>query len=120
MTHFNGDSWSLELAGPVRSLSASQPSDVWAVQDGNLMHGAGPGTNWTQQNPSGSQISAVWSQAKTNTWIVAAGAALRWDGSSWHMLALPTEDEWLLVSGSAEDVWLAGTLKLLHGHASGR
>lgn len=115
--HFDGTRWSQELPGLVRSLSASSPRDVWAVSDGDLFHSAGPGTAWRRQNPTGSQISAVWSQAPTNTWIVAAGAALRFNGSKWASVELPVRDEFLLISGSDRDVWLGGTLKLLHARA---
>src|SRR6478609_5112151 len=61
------------------------------------------------------QIAGVWSQSRTNTWIVAAGSAMRWDGSRWITLDLPTQDELMCLSGSSQDVWLGGTLKLLHG-----
>jgi len=119
-SHFDGVRWSLELKGLVRRVSASEPTDVWAVQDGNLLHSAGPGTEWTRQNPTGTQLAAVWSQSKTNTWIIGAGAAMRWNGSSWVTVPLPNQDERLLISGSSEDVWLAGTLTLLHGRPTRR
>jgi len=115
-SHFDGVRWSLERTNLVRRVSASTPTDVWALQDGDLLHSAGPGTTWTRQNPTGSQISGLWSQAQTNTWLVAAGAAMRWNGSNWETVALPVQDEWLLISGSSADLWLAGTLRLLHGH----
>jgi hypothetical protein len=118
--HFDGSSWKADLQDSVRSISANASNDVWAVQDGNLVHSDGPGTSWRRQNPSGSQIADVWSQSKTNTWIVAAGAAMRWNGSAWETVALPAQDELLLISGSDKDVWIAGTLKLLHGRVSGR
>jgi hypothetical protein len=119
-SHFNGVRWNLELARSVRHVSASEPTNVWAVQDGDVLHSAGPGSPWSRQNPTGSQIAAVWSQSQTNTWIVAAGAVMRWNGSSWTLVPLPTQDEWLLVSGSSEDIWIAGTLKLMHGRPTRR
>ena len=119
-SHFDGTRWSLELPGLVRSLSARDSSDVWAVQDGNVLHAPGPGAAWARQNPTGSQISAVWNESKDNTWIVGAGAAMRWDGSRWRALDLPARDELLFISGSNQDVWIGGTLKLLHGRAAGK
>jgi hypothetical protein len=117
--HFDGLGWTAQLSNLVRSLSASGPRDVWAVRDGNLWHSAGANTTWAQQNPSGSQISGVWSQSLTNTWIVAAGAAMRWDGATWTTATLPGADELLLISGSSQDVWIAGTAMLFHGRAGG-
>jgi hypothetical protein len=119
-SHFDGTRWTLELSSSVRHVSASEPTNVWAVQDGDVLHWAGPGTQWMRQNPTGSQIATVWSQSKTNTWVVAAGAVMRWNGSSWTIVTLPTQDEWLLVSGSSEDIWIAGTLKLIHGRPTRR
>jgi hypothetical protein len=116
--HFDGARWITELLQTVRSLSASGPRDVWAVQDGNLLHSNGAGTRWGRQNPSGGQISAVWSQSPTNTWIVAAGAAMRWNGRSWSTPSLPESDELLLISGSSSDVWIAGTAMLFHGRTA--
>ena len=113
--HFDGTRWSVERMGLVRRVSASERTDVWALQDGDLFHSGGPGTIWTRQNPTGSQISGLWSEAKDNTWIAAAGAVMRWDGAAWTLVPLPTQDEWLLISGSHEDVWIAGTLMLIHG-----
>ena len=118
-SHFDGVSWSVQLIGLVQSVSASDAQDVWAVKDGVLLHAAGPNSPWASQNPSGSQIAGVWSQSRTNTWIVAAGAAMRWDGSRWITLDLPAQDELLRISGSSQDVWLGGTQKLLHGRANG-
>jgi len=115
-SHFNGASWTLEVANLVKRVSASGPNDVWVVQDGNLLHSNGPGTPWTRQNPTGGQIASVWSQSPTNTWVVAAGAAMRWNGATWDLMPLPMQDERLLVSGSSEDIWIAGTLSLIHGH----
>jgi len=119
-SHFDGVRWNLELAGAVRRVSASEPSNVWAVEAGDVLHSAGPGTGWTRENPTGSQIASVWSQSTTNTWVIGAGAVMRWNGSSWAIVPLPTQDEWLLISGSSEDVWLAGTLKLIHGRPTRR
>jgi hypothetical protein len=115
-SHFDGVRWGLEFVGLVKRVSASGPNDVWVVQDGNLFHSTGPGTPWTRQNPTGGQIASVWSESPTNTWIVAAGAAMRWDGSSWLLMPLPMQDERLLISGSSEDIWIAGTQLLIHGH----
>jgi hypothetical protein len=119
-SHFDGVSFRLELSGLVKHMSTSGPRDVWAVQDGNLLHSTGPGSAWTLQNPTGGQIASVWSEAPDNTWIVAAGAAMRWDGSSWQVMPLPMQDERLLISGSAEDIWIAGTQMLIHGHPTRR
>jgi hypothetical protein len=114
-SHFDGARFRLELAGLVRQVSASEPTNVWAVQDGDVLHSDGAGTEWTRQNPTGSQVAAVWSESLTNTWIVGAGAVMRWNGSTWSIVPLPAQDEWLLISGSSEDVWIAGTLRLIHG-----
>jgi len=111
--------WQNMLVGNVRAVSTSAVDDVWAIQDGDLLHGTGTANVWARQNPTGASISAVWSQSKTNTWIVAAGSAMRFDGMTWAPLSLPVQDEWLLVAGSSEDVWLAGTQTLLHGRAAG-
>jgi len=119
-SHFDGVNWSLELTDAVRCVSTSARNDVWAVQDGNLFHSAGPGKPWTRQNPTGARISSVWSESLTNTWIVAAGAAMRWNGSSWLVMSLPLQDERLLISGSSEDIWIAGTLELVHGRPTRR
>lgn len=118
-THFDGNNWHTTLSGPVRTVSASASNDVWAVKDGDLWHCAGAEAPWTRQNPTGALVSSVWSLSETNTWIVAAGSAMRFDGAAWLSVALPARDEWLLVAGSTEDVWLGGTLKLLHGRAAG-
>jgi hypothetical protein len=101
-------------------VSASGPTDVWAVQDGNVFHSTGPGSAWSRQNPTGGLIASVWSESATNTWIVAAGAAMRWNGSSWAVMPLPFQDERLLISGSSEDIWIAGTLQLIHGRPTRR
>jgi|GEM_PF-1398063 len=119
-SHFDGARWSVELMDPVRCVSVSAATDVWAVQDGNLFHSTGPGTVWTRQNPTGARIASVWSESATNTWIVAAGAAMRWNGSSWVEMPLPLQDERLLISGSSEDIWIAGTLELVHGRPTRR
>jgi len=118
--HFNGFSWSHELDNLVKRVSASGPNDVWLVQDGNLLHSNGPGGPWTRQNPTGGQIASVWSESATNTWIVAAGAAMRWNGSNWELMPLPMQDERLYISGSSEDIWIAGTQLLVHGHPARR
>jgi len=115
-SHFDGARWSLELTDLVKRMSASGPKDVWAVQDGVLLHSTGPGSAWTRQNPTGAQIASVWSESPTNTWIVGAGAAMRWNGATWELMSLPMQDERLLISGSAEDIWIAGTQMLVHGH----
>jgi len=115
-SHFDGASFRLELGNLVKRMSASGPHDVWAVQDGNLLHSTGPGSAWTEQNPTGGQIASVWSESPENTWIIAAGAAMRWNGSSWQVMPLPMQDERLLISGSAEDIWIAGTQMLIHGY----
>lgn len=115
-SHFDGALWTREINGRVKRVSASGPHDVWAVQDGNVLHSTGPGSAWTTQNPTGGQIASVWSESLTNTWVVAAGAAMRWDGSSWQLMELPLTDERLLISGSSEDIWIAGSLMLIHGH----
>jgi hypothetical protein len=114
--HYNGVAWTHELSNLVKRMSASAANDVWAVQDGNLLHATDPGGPWTTQNPTGAQIAAVWSESATNTWIVGAGAAMRWNGSSWALMELPLTDERLLISGSSEEIWIAGTLMLIHGH----
>jgi hypothetical protein len=119
-SHFDGVRWSLELANPVVQVSASEPTDVWALQDGNVLHSTGPGSRWTQQNPTGGRILGVWSQSRTNTWVVAAGAAMRWDGTSWALMPLPRQDERRLISGSGEDIWIAGTQLLAHGRPACR
>jgi hypothetical protein len=115
-SHFDGVRWSLEFVGLVKRVSASGPNDVWLVQDGNVFHATTLGSTWTRQNPTGGQIASVWSESATNTWIVAAGAAMRWNGSRWELMELPMQDERLLISGSSEDIWIAGTQMLIHGH----
>lgn len=119
-SHFDGVKWQTMLSGAVRVVSASAADDVLAVKDGDVWHCAGPATAWTRQNPTGALVSSVWSQSRTNTWIVAAGTAMRFDGSRWNPVSLPAQDEWLLIAGTGEDVWLGGTLKLLHGRAAGK
>jgi hypothetical protein len=119
-SHFDGTRWSSELNDSIRQISASGPRDVWAVRDGDVLHSTGPGTQWTSQNPTGAHIASVWSESSTNTWIVAAGAAMRWNGSSWTLMDLPMQDERLLISGSAEDIWIAGTQMLAHGRPACR
>jgi hypothetical protein len=118
--HFDGVSWTATLSGLVRTVSASSASEVWAVQDGDVLHRTAIPGAWSQQNPSGASISGVLTQAPNNVWIVAAGAVMRFDGKSWATLNLPARDEWLLIAGSREDVWIAGTMTLLHGHAAGK
>jgi hypothetical protein len=119
-SHFDGTRWTIELSDPIRQISASGPRDVWAVRDGDLLHSTGPGTKWTSQNPTGGRIASVWSESSSNTWIVAAGAAMRWNGASWVVMDLPMQDERLLISGSAEDIWIAGTQILAHGRPACR
>jgi len=114
-SHFDGVRWTLELTSLVGQLSASEATDVWALQDGDVLHSTGPGSAWTRENPTGGQILGLWSQSTTNTWVVAAGAAMRWDGTSWTLMPLPMQDERRLISGSSEDIWIAGTLLLAHG-----
>jgi len=119
-SHFDGTRWTIELSDPIRQISASGPRDVWAVRDGDVLHSTGPGTKWTSQNPTGARIASVWSESSTNTWIVAAGAAMRWNGSNWTLIDLPMQDERLLISGSDGDVWIAGTQMLAHGRPACR
>lgn len=119
-SHFDGTRWTVELSDPIKRISASGPSDVWAVRDGDLLHSTGPGRAWISQNPTGGRIASVWSQSSTNTWIVAAGAAMRWNGSSWAVMDLPMQDERLLISGSDADIWIAGTQMLAHGRPACR
>jgi len=114
--HFDGVRWSLEFVGLVKRVSASGPNDVWLVHDGNLFHATKLGSTWVRHNPTGGQIASVWSESPTNTWVVAAGAAMRWNGASWQLMPLPMQDERLLISGSSEDIWIAGTQMLIHGH----
>jgi len=114
-SHFDGVRWSLELANPVVQVSSSEATDVWALQDGDVWHSTGKGSAWTRQNPTGGRILGVWSQSRTNTWVVAAGAAMRWDGTSFLLMPMPRQDERRLISGSSEDIWIAGTQLLAHG-----
>lgn len=118
--HFDGTRFRVELSEPVRQISASGPRDVWAVQNGDVLHSSGPGSAWRRQNPTGALIASVWSESPSNTWIVAAGAGMRWNGSSWALMDLPMQDERLLISGSAEDLWIAGTQLLAHGRPACR
>jgi len=119
-SHFDGTRWSLQFVGLVKHVSESVANDSWLVQDGNVFHATGLGSTWSRQNPTGGQIASVWSESPTNTWIVAAGAAMRWNGSSWQLMPLPMQDERLLISGSSEDIWIAGTQMLIHGHPTRR
>ncbi|HYP98061.1 MAG TPA: hypothetical protein VER96_05270 [Polyangiaceae bacterium] len=115
-SHFDGIHFQPVLSDPVKRVSTSTPNDIWVVQDGNVLHATSPSGPWTLQNPTGGIIASVWSESPSNTWVVAAGAGMRWNGQSWQLMDLPMQDERLLISGSADDIWIAGTLKLAHGH----
>lgn len=120
--HFDGKSWQIELDAPTRTVSANGREDVWAIPNSStsLLRRGSRGAKWrTLDNPSGAQLSDIWSQAPNNTWIVGAGSVMRWDGVRWSAVQVPTQDEFLLISGSDRDVWIAGVLTLIHGRAAG-
>jgi hypothetical protein len=120
--HFDGKSWSVELDTPTRTVSANRNNDVWAITNGSttLVRRVNAGSAWrTVDNPSGAQLSDVWSQSPNNTWIVGAGSVMRWDGVRWNAVQIPTQDEFLIIAGSDRDVWIAGVLTLVHGRAAG-
>jgi hypothetical protein len=132
--HWNGRTWAkakhpaFSGAGMLRAVSATSPSDVWAV-------GAQTGTTSTtliehfdgrawhvvpSPSPdSSARLSAVSAISATDAW--AAGTSVlpsgenrtlleHWDGSGWSVVPAPDQGQVVegLAASSSQDVWAVG------------
>ena len=115
----------------MEALSASSPSDIWAVgvDDQFLMHF--DGTTWTAFSvPSTNFLSGVADISPTEAWAVGTVGAyaqtiFRWDGTQWSLFpgpVFPSGDESSLVAMtaiSANDIWATGWLLSDSGQRGG-
>jgi hypothetical protein len=106
----------------MQAMSASSPSDIWAVgiDDQFLMHF--DGAKWTSFSvPFGNFLSGVAAISPTEAWAVGTIGAytqtiFRWDGTQWSLFPGPVfaaGDESSLVAMtaiSADDIWAVGWL----------
>jgi hypothetical protein len=133
--HWNGTAWSL-VATPILgvsssllSVSASTPTDAWAVgmsvlgrhDDGTLMEHWN-GTAWSVNSSlvvTGytAELTGVVDLSPTNAWAVgeANGSLLEhWNGSTWSEAAIPDPDftpgtDDSISASSASDIWVVGS-----------
>jgi hypothetical protein len=141
--HWNGTTWSRVASptpapgGGLGSISASSPTDIWAVG----WHGAGPdfsgtsrsltehwnGTAWTVVNTPSSksgirtELHGVLALSKNNVWAVGGtrldrqihAYVIHWDGSQWSRVASPTQSPGASLYGvggtSPGNAWALGT-----------
>lgn len=112
--HWDGTVWHTrkgpESVGPLRSVSALAPKDVWSVSDRKVLHW--DGTSWmvVEEAPHG-YLTAVTALSDQDVWAVGLGIALHWDGSTWAELDIGTKSPADLhdVAGIAgRDVWGVG------------
>lgn len=127
--HWDGRTWKqvrVPNLGRVNYISASSPANVWASADCGLLHWNGH--RWAQvaytptnaQQDSPGEVKAVgtrgaWLVGGTydNRTQVSRGFVERWDGTSWHRVALPKLGDQFSLDGidarSPHDVWTVGT-----------
>jgi hypothetical protein len=133
--HWNGTAWSL-VATPILgvsssllSVSASTPTDAWAVgmsvlgrhDDGTLMEHWN-GTAWSVNSSlvvTGytAELTGVVDLSPTNAWAVgeANGSLLEhWNGSTWSEATIPDPDftpgtDDSISASSASDIWVVGS-----------
>jgi alpha-tubulin suppressor-like RCC1 family protein len=125
------------------ALSASSPTDAWAVGSSSARQPAGEhwnGTSWTIASfapgpVAPSDLSGVDDLSPTNAWAVgtsAIGGSERtliehWDGTSWSIVPSPDPsigmDQFDSLSGisgtSPDDLWAVGTFNDAQGNLSG-
>lgn len=124
--HWDGSAWTSVRGpdAPLGSVTAVGPSDVWAVS----AERGGPVAHWTGEEWHSERVienpAAVASSGSRDVWVVGStgsspthAAAARFDGSSWHRLAIPglgigsTALTGVSVVGP-DDVWAIGTRSL--------
>jgi hypothetical protein len=132
--HWNGTTWSLtptpnlgEAVG-LEAVSASSPTDAWAVGGINLGprdHGTliehWNGSTWSvaQENAEtgqGVQLNGVVDLSSTDAWAVgnSSGLVEHWNGTSWSLVILP-DPSFTPAAGkaiaavSANNVWILGS-----------
>ena len=117
--HWDGSAWGIAktvASASLYAVSGSAASDVWAVgAKGVTLHF--DGATWTTvASDPGNDLTSVWTDGK-DAWAVGAvssaaatGAIVRWNGSSWSAVTLPTERTVLshVWGADASDVWFAG------------
>jgi hypothetical protein len=112
--HFDGQSWQVVQNGLFSTISywAFSPTDVWASDGANIVHG--DGTTFTASAiPTGvSAGGRLWGAAPDD--LYSAGSPLaHWDGHVWS--AVPQAGDATFVTGSGSyDVWAANTTQLSH------
>jgi hypothetical protein len=131
--HWNGTTWSLTptpnlgVAVGLESVSASSPTDAWAVGGINLGprdHGTliehWNGSTWSvaQENAEtgqGVQLDGVVGLSSTDAWAVgdSSGLVEHWNGKTWRLVTLPdpsfTPAAGQAISAvSAKNLWILG------------
>ena len=122
--HWDGSVWGWTCApgaGDVHDLWGSGSDAVWAVGATLVPAGDPPGalllywngTEWLDEATTigGSRaLHGVWGAAADDVWAVGdAGTILRYDGSTWSVVASPLTVPLFAVHGSAtDDVWAVG------------
>jgi hypothetical protein len=106
-------------AGGVTSISASSPTDVWAI--GNLydkhtksavaLHW--DGAHWTAVPLPYTGITApvsVSASSPTNAWMVSLNEVLQWDGKTWSINKTINGSRWLssVATSGTDCVWAVG------------
>lgn len=93
--HWDGTDWTAFATGTVKTLTAVHgfaSNDVWALANQELRHW--DGTAWNAAPvalPAGAGLSTakLGGSSSTNLWVVDAGAAYRFNGSSWSTITSP-------------------------------
>ena len=134
--HWNGTGWSLVatptlgVASALLAVSASSPTDAWAVgfsvlgrhDDGTVMEHWN-GSAWSVNTSAVvtgyvAELTGVLDLSPTNAWAVGQGGggtiAEHWNGATWSAVTLPDPDftpgaDESLSASSATDIWVVGT-----------
>lgn len=121
VARYDGTSWSTAhtTRGPLTSVTGTSSTDVWAAGAGTLDRY--DGTAWTRriEGPALREVHDAHGRAANDIWAVGRGA-MRWDGTQWNEVDIPTVDQWQGVFAiSANDVvavgWLNGTIARFNG-----
>lgn len=67
-----------------------------------------PGINYTVQNPTTSNLKAVWGTGPDNVYVVGAGTVMHWNGTAWTDLAPPSTVGLAGVWGFGSEVFVVG------------
>lgn len=147
--HFDGSTWSLaaaadepNAANALSAVSATSPSDVWAV--GSFTPNGGTsqplaerwnGSAWTiTPFPAASGrnfMTGVKAFAPNDAWAIGYALnnsaittyAARWDGSNWKSVPVPpaggSTQLWGITGTSDNDLWVVGVARGRKGEAKG-